>query len=140
MFNDQRRIDDRRNDCNGRDERIRRYAPNDHEEVLRPQKKSKFTKYESNDANLSEYIIISALTSSLPLNSWDRWLVDSGVTHHFSGYNEVLSNLVQKESNLKIILGDNSTHPVKFFGFLWEMHSHWDQDIKDFTGSLEDHY
>ena len=43
-------------------------------------------------------------------------MVDSGATHHFSSYKEVLSNLVERESNLKIILGDKSTHPVKGFG------------------------
>jgi len=43
-------------------------------------------------------------------------LVDSGATHHFSRYKEVLSNLVEEESNFKVILGGNSTHPIKGFG------------------------
>lgn len=43
------------------------------------------------------------------------WLVNSGATHHFSGCKEVLSNLIERKSNLKIILGDNATHPVKGF-------------------------
>ena len=53
---------------------------------------------------------------SSPLNTWDSWLVDSGVSRHFSGYKEFLSNLVERESNLKIILGDNSTHLIRGFG------------------------
>lgn len=81
-----------------------------------PQKKSRDPRYESNAINKSEYILISSLTSSSPPDSWDSWLVDNGATHHFSGYKEVLSNLVQRETKLKIILGDNSTHPVKGFG------------------------
>ena len=36
-------------------------------------------------------------------------------THHFSGYKEVLSNLLERETNLNIILGDNTTHPIKGF-------------------------
>lgn len=108
---------DQRNDHNGRDERRRRSdAPSNHEEDRHPQKKSRFSMYESNDVNQFEYILISALTISYPPNSWDSWLVDSGATHHFSSYKEVLSNLVDRESNLKIILGDNSTHPIKGFG------------------------
>ena len=43
-------------------------------------------------------------------------MVDSGATHHFSRYKKVLSNLVERETKLKIILGDNSTHPGKGFG------------------------
>lgn len=45
-------------------------------------------------------------------------MVDSGATHHFYGYKEVLSHLVERESNLKIIFGDNSSHLVKGFGFV----------------------
>lgn len=33
-------------------------------------------------------------------------------------YKEILSNLVERESNLNIILEDNSTHLVKGFGFM----------------------
>jgi len=40
-------------------------------------------------------------------------LVDSGASRHFSGYKEVLSNLIERETSLKIILEDNSTYLVK---------------------------
>jgi len=50
------------------------------------------------------------------LDSYHSWLVDSGAFGHLSGYKEVFSNLVEKETSLKFILGDNSTHPVKGFG------------------------
>jgi len=126
-FNDQIRRDDRRNDHNGRYER-RRDDPSDHEEDHHPQNKSKFSRNESNIANQSEYILISSLTSSSPPNSWDSWLVGSGATCHFFGYKEVLSNLVERESNLKIILGDNSTHPVKGFGSI-KFHLNYEESI-----------
>ena len=40
---------------------------------------------------------------------------DSGASIHLSRYQEVLSNLFERETNLKIVLGDNSTYPVKGF-------------------------
>eukprot|EP00253_Pinus_taeda_P027737 PITA_27737 len=40
----------------------------------------------------------------------------SGASRHFTGYKEALSNLIEKETNLEIILGDNSTYPVKGVG------------------------
>ncbi len=81
----------------------------------RAQKKSKLSRYENNVANQFEYILISTLTSSSPLDSWDSWLVDSGAIHHLFGYKEVLSILVERDPKMKIILGDNSTHLVKGF-------------------------
>lgn len=45
-------------------------------------------------------------------------MVDNGATHHFFGYKEVLSNLVEREANLKIIHGDNSSHPIIGFGYV----------------------
>jgi len=52
------------------------------------------------------------------LDSYHSWLVDSGAFGHFSGYKEVFSNLVERETSLKFIIGDNSTHLVKGFGFV----------------------
>lgn len=52
------------------------------------------------------------------MDSFDSWLVDSGASRHFNGFHEVLSNLVERETNLKIILGDDFTYPMKGFGFV----------------------
>lgn len=43
-------------------------------------------------------------------------MVDRGASRHFSKYREVFSNLVERETNLKIIFGDNCTYLVKGFG------------------------
>lgn len=43
-------------------------------------------------------------------------LIDNGASRHFTGYKEALSNLIEKDTNLKIILGDNATYPVKRTG------------------------
>lgn len=45
-------------------------------------------------------------------------MVDSGASRHFTGYKEVLSNLVEREMDLKIILGDNFTYPIMESGFV----------------------
>lgn len=55
-------------------------------------------------------------SSSSLANSCDSWLVDSGASRYFTGYKEVLSNLVEREIDLKIILGDNSSSPTKDSG------------------------
>ena len=44
--------------------------------------------------------------------------MDSGASRHFTGYREVLSNLAERETNMKLLLGDNSSHPVKGSGFV----------------------
>ena len=46
----------------------------------------------------------------------DVWLIDSGASRHIIGFKEALSDMVEKDTNLKIILGDNATYPVKGTG------------------------
>lgn len=114
--NKKRRKDNQRNNRDRRYERRIGEPSSDHEEDHPPQKKSRAPRYEINAINKSEYILIYSLTISSPVDSWDSWLVDSGAIHHLSGYKEVLSILVERETRLNIILGDNSTQPVKGFG------------------------
>eukprot|EP00253_Pinus_taeda_P002446 PITA_02446 len=40
----------------------------------------------------------------------------SGASRHFTGYKEALSNLIERDTNLEIILGVNATYPVKGVG------------------------
>lgn len=54
--------------------------------------------------------------------------MDSGASRHFTGYCKVFSNLVERETNLKILLGDNSSHDVKRFGST-SFHSNSSQTI-----------
>ena len=46
----------------------------------------------------------------------DVWLIDSGASRHLTGFKEALSDMVEKDVNLKIIFGDNATYPVKGTG------------------------
>ena len=99
--------------------RRRRDAPASREESRHHQKRSRNSRYDNNAiATQYEYFLIYTLYSSSPLDSFDSWLVDSGASRHFTRYREVLSNLVKKETNLKINFGDNSTYHVKVFGFV----------------------
>ena len=43
-------------------------------------------------------------------------LIDSGVSKDMAGYKENLSEVVEKESHLRVVLGDDSNYTVKGFG------------------------
>eukprot|EP00253_Pinus_taeda_P001808 PITA_01808 len=72
-------------------------------------------KYEESNVveKQKEFYVISALSTACPPATLDHWLIDSGASRHFIGYKEALSNLIEKKTNLEIILGDNATYPVK---------------------------
>ena len=46
----------------------------------------------------------------------DVWLIDSGASRHITGFKEALFDMVEKDTNPEIILGDNSTYLVKGTG------------------------
>jgi len=80
-----------------------------------PFKKARNSKYESNVVNnkQDEYYLPTTLSTTAPLDSLGNWLIDSDASRHFTGYKEALSNLIEKETNLEIVLGDNSKYFVK---------------------------
>jgi hypothetical protein len=51
----------------------------------------------------------------VPTNS-DIWLIDGGASKHMTGYIEHLTDLVEKESHLHVVLGDNVRYIVKGVG------------------------
>jgi hypothetical protein len=51
----------------------------------------------------------------VPTNS-DIWLIDNGASRHMTGYREHLTDLVEKESRLHVVLGDNARYIVKGVG------------------------
>lgn len=83
----------------------------------RPPKKLRKSRYEevNVDVKQKEFYLISALPTASP-NTLDHWLIESGASRHFTGYKETLSNLVEKKTNMEIILGDNATYPMKGIG------------------------
>eukprot|EP00253_Pinus_taeda_P003183 PITA_03183 len=83
-----------------------------------PFKKARNSRYESNtiDNKQDEYYLRAALSTSTPSDSMGIWLIDSGASRHFTSYKEVLHNLIEKETNLEIVLGDNMKYSVKGVG------------------------
>eukprot|EP00253_Pinus_taeda_P002055 PITA_02055 len=65
-----------------------------------------------------EFYLISALSTAFPSDTLDHWLIDNGASRCFTEYKEALSNLVEKKTNLEIILGDNATYPMKGIGIV----------------------
>ena len=63
-----------------------------------------------------EFYLIFSLTTASPPDTLDHWLIDSGASRHFIGYKEVLSNLIENDTNLETIFGENATYPVKGVG------------------------
>ena len=43
-------------------------------------------------------------------------MIDSGASRHFTRYNKALSNLIERDTNLEIIVGDNATYRMKGVG------------------------
>ena len=43
-------------------------------------------------------------------------MIDSGSSRHLTGYKEALFDLIEKDTNLEIILGVNATYPMKGTG------------------------
>ena len=71
-------------------------------------------KREKDDSN-EEYVLISALTSSIIHGSND-WIVDSGASKHMMVYNESFVNMSDHESPHKVKLGDDYKYPIKGSG------------------------
>jgi hypothetical protein len=61
------------------------------------------------------FFFISALSGIVPTDS-DIWLIDSSASRHMTGYREHLTDLVEKESRLHVVLGDNARYIVKGVG------------------------
>eukprot|EP00253_Pinus_taeda_P036125 PITA_36125 len=83
-----------------------------------PSKKARNSRYESNVVNNKQdgYYLPATLSTTAPPNLLGNWLIDGGASRNFTGYKEALSNLIEKETNLEIVLGDNSKYPVKGVG------------------------
>jgi hypothetical protein len=61
------------------------------------------------------FFFISTLSGTVPTDS-DIWLIDSGASRHMIGYREHLTNLVEKEYCLHVVLGDNARYTAKGVG------------------------
>lgn len=74
------------------------------------------------EANLNEvskqnddFLFIFALSSSVPLDS-NTWLIDSGASRQITGYCDHLSDLVEKDTSLHVVIGDDAHYSVRGSG------------------------
>jgi hypothetical protein len=61
------------------------------------------------------FFFISTVSGMVPTDS-DIYLIDSGASRHMTRYREHLTDLVEKESRLHVVLGDNARYTVKGVG------------------------
>jgi hypothetical protein len=61
------------------------------------------------------FLFISALSGTVPTND-DIWLIDNGASRHMNGYRDHLTDLVEKETSLHVVLGTNARYNVKGVG------------------------
>ena len=54
-----------------------------------------------------DLFFISSLSSMVPTSN-DIWLIENGVSRDMIGYKENLTDLVEKESCLHVVLGDDA--------------------------------
>ena len=62
-----------------------------------------------------EFFFISALSGTIPTSN-NIWLIDSGASKYITGYKEHLTELVEKDSRLHVVLGDDARYVVKGIG------------------------
>jgi hypothetical protein len=63
------------------------------------------------DIKDESFFFISTFSCTVPTDS-DIWLTDSGASRHMTGYRDHLTDLVEKESSLHAVLGDNARYNV----------------------------
>jgi hypothetical protein len=49
----------------------------------------------------------------VPTND-DTWLTDSGASKHMTSFRDHLTNLIEKETNIHVVLGDDARYNVKW--------------------------
>jgi hypothetical protein len=64
------------------------------------------------DIKEEAFLFISTLSGVVPTDN-DIWLIDSGASRHMTGYRDHLTDIVEKETNLHVVLGENARYNVK---------------------------
>jgi hypothetical protein len=67
------------------------------------------------DIKEEAFLFISTLSGMVPTND-DTWLIDCGASRHMTEFRDLLTNLVEKETNLHVVLGDDARYNVKGVG------------------------
>jgi hypothetical protein len=67
------------------------------------------------DIKEEAFLFISTLSGTVCTDN-HIWLIDSGASRHMTRYRDHLTDLVEKETNLHVVLGDNARYIVKGVG------------------------
>jgi hypothetical protein len=60
---------------------------------------------------VEEFFFISSFSGTIPTSN-NIWLIDSGASKHMTGYREHLTELVEKDSRLHVVLGDDARYAM----------------------------
>jgi hypothetical protein len=71
--------------------------------------------HRNEDIKYESFLFISSLVGMVCTNT-DTWLIDSGASRHMTGFRDHLTDLVEKETNLHVVLGNNAIYNVKGVG------------------------
>ena len=66
----------------------------------------------SRNDDRTEFFFISTLSTIVPTTS-DIWLIDSGASRHMTCHKENLSELIKKDSYLRVVIGDDARYTMK---------------------------
>jgi hypothetical protein len=67
------------------------------------------------DIKVEAFLFISTLLGTVPTDN-DIWLIDNGALRHMTGYRYHMTDLVEKETSLHVVLGYNARYNVKWVG------------------------
>jgi hypothetical protein len=67
------------------------------------------------DIKEEAFLFISTFSGMVPTND-DTWLIDSGASRHMTGFRDHLTNIVEKDTNVHVVLGDDARYNVKGVG------------------------
>jgi len=84
----------------------KRKAPSGRNGNGQPFKRLRNSRYEESnvvDDKRNEFILVAALSAASPPDTMDVWLIDSGASRHLTGFKKALSDMVEKDVNMKII-------------------------------------
>jgi hypothetical protein len=78
-----------------------------------------------------EDINISTLSGMVPTND-NTWLIDSGVSGHMTGLRDHLTNFVEKETHLHVVLEDDARYNVRGVGtYTFQLDSYMQLQLKE---------
>jgi transposase InsO family protein len=90
-------------------------CPRKHEKEKKKKHHAHAVDAEEHKPKDEEFSFVSTLTRTITQGS-NTWLIDSGASKHMTGFKNSLSKLIENDSSLQVVLGDDSKHAIKGVG------------------------